>query len=76
VDLALQLHCLQLGVLKLIQELIPEYEKVLKRGLYEQLEKRLLQGLGLVDVIEGAASTRREAILNLKPFIVPYILTV
>ena len=52
-----------------VEHLIPEYERILKSALYAPVEKRLLAGLGLVDIIEGSASTRRESILNPKPFI-------
>jgi hypothetical protein len=52
-----------------IEHLIPDYAKAINTAMYAQLDKRLLQGLGLVEVIEGSASTRREAILNPKPFI-------
>jgi cation transport regulator ChaB/uncharacterized Zn finger protein (UPF0148 family) len=37
--------------------------------LYGPIEKRLLAGLGLVDVVQGAGTTRRESTLNPKPFI-------
>lgn len=52
-----------------IEHFIPEYSKALNEGIYTPIEKRLLSGLGLVEIIEGLASTRREAILNPKPFI-------
>jgi len=52
-----------------ISEYIPDYRKALDEVLYRPIEKRMLAGLGLVDVVEGSASTRRESILNPKPFI-------
>ena len=52
-----------------IEHLIPEYEKALKSELFSPMEKRLLAGLGLVDIVEGTASSRRESILNPKPLI-------
>jgi hypothetical protein len=52
-----------------LEHLIPEYTRVLNAGLYENVEKRLLAGLGLVDIVEGTSSSRRESILNPKPFI-------
>ncbi len=51
-----------------IEHLIPEYEKALKQELYTPIERRILAGLGLVDIVEGLSSTRRESILNPKPF--------
>lgn len=52
-----------------VSHLIPEYETVLKKSLYEQIEKRLLQGLGLIDVVDMTSSSRRESVLNPRPFI-------
>jgi len=51
-----------------ITEYIPEYSRVISDSLYRPIEKRILAGLGLVDIVEGVGSTRREAILNPKPF--------
>jgi len=50
-----------------IDHLIPEYERALKQILYTPLERRILAGLGMVDIVEGTSSTRRDAILNPKP---------
>lgn len=52
-----------------LEHIIPEYSKVMNEGLYTVIEKRLLAGLGLIEIVEGIASTRREAILNPKPFV-------
>ncbi len=52
-----------------IEHLIPEYKRILDQSLYTNVEKRLLSGLGLVEIIEGTSSSRREAILNPRPFI-------
>jgi len=52
-----------------ITHLIPEYEKALKQELYSPMERRLLAGLGLIDVLQGVSSTRRESTLNPRPFI-------
>jgi cation transport regulator ChaB len=52
-----------------IEHLIPDYKKVLDQSLYTNVEKRLLSGLGLVEIVEGTSSSRREAILNPRPFI-------
>lgn len=51
------------------EHLIPDYSKAIKQELYSPIEKRILAGLGLVEIVEGVASTRREGILNPKPFI-------
>jgi hypothetical protein len=52
-----------------IQHLIPDYKLAINEALYAPIEKKILAGLGLVDVITGTSSTRRESILNPKPFI-------
>ena len=50
-----------------IEEFIPDYAKAVKSELYSPIEKRIMAGLGLIEVIEGVASTRKESILNPKP---------
>lgn len=52
-----------------IEHLIPDYTKAINQALYSPIEKRILAGLGLVEIAEGIASSRREAILNPKGFI-------
>jgi cation transport regulator ChaB len=52
-----------------LEHIIPEYSKILNASLYENIEKRLLAGIGLIDIVEGTSSTRRESLLNPKPFI-------
>ena len=53
----------------MMEHVTPDYSKVMNENVYAPLEKRLLAGLGLIEVVEGVASTRREGILNPKPFI-------
>ena len=48
---------------------IPDYKKGLEAALYEPIQQRILSGLGIVEVVEGIASSRREGIMNPKPFI-------
>jgi len=52
-----------------IEHIIPDYAKILKQELYAPIERRILAGLGLIEIVEGIATTRREAILNPKAFI-------
>ncbi len=52
-----------------IDHLIPDYSKAINTNMYAPLERRLLCGLGLVEIIEGSGSSRRESILNPRPFI-------
>ena len=52
-----------------IEHLIPDFQKILRQELYTPVERRILAGLGLVEIIQGIASTRRESIFNPQPFI-------
>ena len=52
-----------------MEHLIPDYTKAINQTIYLPMERRILAGLGLIDIIQGLASTRREAILNPRPFI-------
>jgi len=52
-----------------IEHLIPEYERILKPTLYAPIEKRILGGIGMIDIVAGAETSRREGTLNPKPFI-------
>jgi len=49
--------------------LIPDLRNIVSEELYRQGYRALLSGLGFVDVIQGLSSTRRESILNPKPFV-------
>lgn len=49
---------------------IPDYKKVINNEIYGAIEKRIIAGLGLIEIQGGVtASTRREATLNPKPLI-------
>jgi len=52
-----------------IEHLIPDYEKILKPALFVPTERRILSGLGLVDIVESTSSSKREGTLNPKPYI-------
>jgi len=49
--------------------LIPDLKNILNEELSRQGLRAILSGLGFVDVIQGVTSTRREAVLNPKPFV-------
>jgi hypothetical protein len=51
------------------QHLIPDLTKILSEELYRQGFRSILSGLGFIDVIQGISSTRKESVLNPKPFI-------
>lgn len=52
-----------------LEHLIPEYNKALTAELYDPIETRILAGLGFVDIFQGTAGTRNEAVINPKAFI-------
>jgi hypothetical protein len=51
------------------EHMIPDYKKALDGAIYSPAEKRILGGLGFIEVVEGITSTRRDAILNPKVFV-------
>jgi len=51
------------------EHLIPDLSKIVSEELYRQGYRAILSGMGFIDVIQGLSSTRRESILNPKPFI-------
>ncbi len=52
-----------------IEHLIPDLKNILSEELYRQGYRALLCGLGFIDVLQGVSSTRKESVLNPKPFI-------
>lgn len=52
-----------------MEHMIPDYSKAFSSALMNPIEKKLLAGLGLIEIVEGTASSRKESILNPKPFI-------
>ncbi len=52
-----------------VGDYIPDYAKGLKQELYTPIERRLLFGLGMIDIVTGTSSSRRESTLNPKPFV-------
>ncbi len=52
-----------------ISEYIPDYQKAISDAIYVPLERRLLAGLGMIDMSKGVASTRKEDMMSPKPFI-------
>jgi len=52
-----------------LQHMIPDYKLAVNEAIYAPIERKILAGLGMVDIITGTGSGRREAILNPKPFI-------
>jgi hypothetical protein len=52
-----------------IEHLIPEYNKALNSELYTPIERRILAGLGFIEVLEGITSSRKDSVLNPKVFV-------
>jgi len=51
------------------EHVMPDLTKILNTTIYSQIDKDILAGLGLVDIVQSIGSTRREAILNPKPLV-------
>jgi hypothetical protein len=51
------------------QHLIPDLKGILSEELYSHTYREILSGLGFVDIIQGISSTRKESVLNPKPFL-------
>lgn len=52
----------------MLEHLIPEYGKILSSDLSTPIERRILAGLGFVEIVEGLTSSRKDAVLNPKVF--------
>jgi cation transport regulator ChaB len=51
------------------EHLIPDLSKIVSEELFRQGYRAILSGLGFIDVIQGISSTRKESVLNPKPFL-------
>jgi len=53
-----------------IDHLIPDFSKVVNQELIDPSRQKILQGLGLIEILEGTGSnSRKESIINPKPFV-------
>jgi hypothetical protein len=53
-----------------ITEYIPDYGKAISNNLYAPLEKRILAGWGVIEVVDSVTvGSRRESVLNPRPFV-------
>jgi len=52
-----------------IEHMIPEYSKIINDELYSPIERKILSGLGMIEIISGKSTSRVDSILNPKPFI-------
>ena len=53
----------------ILEHITPDYSKVINENIYSPIERKIIAGLGLIEVVRGIASDRREAILNPRPFV-------
>ena len=53
---------------KVFKHLIPDLQAMFVPVLFEEAERNILAGLGMVDIVQGINSSRRESILNPRPF--------
>jgi len=51
------------------EHLIPDLKGILSEELYNHTYREILSGLGFVDIIQGISNTRKESVLNPKPFL-------
>jgi len=51
------------------EHLIPDLLPILREELYAQGSRSILSGLGFIDIVQGVSSTRKESVLNPKPFV-------
>lgn len=52
-----------------IEHIVPKIDDMFKRELTYSAEKRILAGLGFIDIVDASTETRRSSVLNPKPFI-------
>lgn len=49
------------------EHVLPDLSKIFTRVIYEEIDRDILSGMGMIDIVEGVGSTRRDSILNPKP---------
>jgi len=52
-----------------LQHMIPDYKLAVNETIYAPVERKILAGLGMIDIVTGTSTNRREAMLNPKPLI-------
>lgn len=52
-----------------LQHIIPDLRNIFNREISETAERSILSGLGFVSVVQGIGDTRKEEVMNPKPFI-------
>lgn len=54
---------------KEIEHIIPDLAKAVNRELFVEIDRDIIAGWGLIEVMEGIGATRKEAVVNPKMFI-------
>lgn len=52
-----------------IEHSIPDLSRLFSRNVFEEIDRDILSGMGMIDIVQGIGSTRRESVLNPKPLI-------
>lgn len=52
-----------------IEHLLPDLQKIFNEQIIAPTDRNLLASLGLIEIIEGISTSRRDAILNPKPLV-------
>lgn len=52
-----------------ISQIIPDMKNIFSPELFQVAERSILSGLGFLDIAESVSSSRKESVLNPKPFI-------
>ena len=51
------------------EHILPDLQRIFTTAIYEEIDRDILSGMGLIDIIQGISSSRRESMLNPKPLI-------
>jgi len=51
------------------EHILPDLQKIFTTVIYEEIDRDILAGLGLIDIVQGISSTRKESVLNPKPLV-------
>jgi len=52
-----------------LNHIIPDMKNILNKELYAEADKSILAGLGFIEVVSAVTTSRRESVMNPKPFI-------
>jgi len=52
-----------------LTHIIPDIKNILHKDLYAEADKSILAGLGFIEVVSAVTTSRKESVMNPKPFI-------